>query len=174
MGDANVAALQSAINRFAEVGATSAITVDGAWGPQTQQATYNVLAWIAHQNCNSDICVGDDDATTATGLVAGWDGTPGAASGMATFIGRVAGVLGLKPAAVATSSGGATIPGTKITLPTLPKTLPGNGAAASAYNSFMALPGWQQAGIGILAGVGIMFAVKHVQKSKRGSHGRRA
>src|SRR5262249_46360126 len=95
MANANVLALQSAVNRFAKVAGFAPIAMDGVFGPNTITATYQSLSWIGGGSCAPAGCVDDDDASTGNSLVSRWDQSSASAQGLATFMDGVADEIGL-------------------------------------------------------------------------------
>ncbi len=130
--DASVAALQSAVNRFAAVGGFNRVSVDGLWGPNTVNATYKTLAWMAAGACAPTGCIDDEDASTANTLVSRWDQSAGSASGLSAFITQAADEIGLAYVGVPVSPSAA-IPNAQLPAPLLP-------IAQGWWDSIKALP----------------------------------
>jgi hypothetical protein len=149
--DANVAALQSAANRFASTAGFPLLKADGVWGAKTSDATYRTLGWITKANCINTGCVDDQDAETSINLMAQWANTAGAASGLAHFINGVADEIGLAYVAAPTSSS----PGvpSQSGNPVLPPWIP----TRSIWDTIKLAPVWQKVLAGVLAGIGLIW-----------------
>lgn len=158
--DTGVAALQSAINRYAAIGGFSRVTVDGLWGAKTRQGVFSSLAWIGQGKCYKSACVPNEDASTAGRLMVEWDESMNAARGLAEFLGRVADDLDIPLVAAPVPGSGGAIP-----LPTGPL-VPVPAIQASLVERFKTLPLWQQIAAGVLAGLGLIFVVNRVRASK--------
>jgi hypothetical protein len=169
MPSANVSALQTAVNRIAQRGAFSPVTVDGGLGPQTDQGVMNALAWVVHNVSSKE--------ETAVGLVSALsDGDlqgniAQSAQGLATFLNDAADEAGLPAAPGATpaqSSGGSGGGFSPTSWVTHNPFTPGNGPLASTIAAWQKLATWQK-----VAAVGIgILGVVYVRK-KLAAHDRR-
>lgn len=153
--DANVAALQSAVNRFAAVGGFGKVSVDGLWGPNTINATYKTLAWMAAGACAPAGCIDDDDAATANALVSRWDQSAGSAGGLTTFITHAADEIGLPYVATPVPS---TTP-----IPSA-SPAPWQPPAPGIWERLRSIPTWQKVGLGLVFGFGALWMYNNVIK----------
>lgn len=162
MSSSDVAALQSAVNRFAAIGGFPKVAVDGFMGPATRQGTYSALAWIGQGKCYQEACAEGEIASTAAGIMADWDETASAAKGIAEFLGNVANDLGIPHApAPVPGGGGLPVPGGGTLTP-----LPNPGYAASLVESFKRMPLWQQIALSLLGSVGLIWVVSKISNRR--------
>lgn len=155
--DSNVLALQNTVNRFAVVAGTPKLSHDGFWGNQTATATRNVLSWVSRGSCTDDICVGDDDASTAAALLSQWNGSGSSAKGMALFLGRVADTLGLSEIAIPLVSNASNTASSAASV-LLPLNQP--SWLTKIVEGWKSLATWQKLGLGVLFGFGMLWLHK--------------
>lgn len=156
--DPAVSALQNAINRFAAVGGFPRVDVDGLWGTKTRQGAYSALAWVGKGTCYQHACPDQDTATSAAGIIAQWDEGQTAARGLAEFLAGVADDLGIPHVAAPVPSGGG------IPIPTGP-IVHVSSYSTSIIERIKMLPLWQQVGLGLLMGLGLIIVVNRVRRA---------
>lgn len=144
--DSAIAALQSAINRFAAVGGFPRVVVDGLWGTQTRAGVYSALAFIGQGKCYQNVCPHPEASSQAARVMAQWDETPAAAKGLAEFISEIANTLGLPLVA-------SPVP----TSPAPPPLVPQPSTSATILYRLRALPLWQQIALGIAGSLVLIF-----------------
>lgn len=153
MADANVSAVQNAVNRYAGPAGFTKIGVDGIVGNDTGQGVLKALEWIQSNS--------PDDADTAAGLAAAiapdFSQINRSAPGLSEYLNGVADQQGLSrvnPPLVASGKlYPSAIPG-----------LPGSPAAASLSQTWQKMPTWAKVSVGIAAGLGAIATYKHVKK----------
>lgn len=157
--DSTVAALQSAINRFAVVGGFPKVDVDGLWGSKTKAGVYSSLAFIGQGKCYQSACPDSDTSKTAATLMAQWDESINAAKGLAEFLNGTANELGMPLVAAPVSPP-----------PFVPPSgqLPTNYSpmAMSVLDKFKALPLWQRIAIGALGALGMIWAFNRFKRAR--------
>lgn len=152
--DSTVAALQSAINRFAAVGGFPRVAVDGFWGSKTVQGVFSALAFIGQGKCYQNVCPHPDTSRQAASVMAQWDESANAARGLTDFLNDVATTLGLPLVASPVPT---TTPG--------PIVLPDSALQLTIFDRLRALSLWQQVLLGIAAGLGLILVVNRIKRT---------
>lgn len=156
--DPAVAALQSAINRFAAVDGFARVAVDGFWGAKTKQGVYDALAFVGQGKCYRSVCIDEDMARSAAGIMAQWDQSMNAARGLAEFLTGAANELDL-PHVAAPLPSPAPAPAPGPIVPTAP------AFQMSLVERFRFLPLWQQIAISALGAIGLIFLVSRIKRA---------
>lgn len=155
MADANVAALQTAVNRFAVAGGFAKVATDGAFGPLTRAGVYSALRWIGRGEDYDGIGPDVEAQGVANGIVINWDETASSSAGLAEFLNGVADDIGIPAGSAPPTSGGGVIPGPVYT-----------AFNPDLLDKFNMLPMWQQAGIGLAGAIMLLYGVKTLKQRK--------
>jgi hypothetical protein len=163
MGDANVAALQNAANRYAQIASFSPIAVDGIMGFNTETAVLRAL-----QEISQDV---DGEGDNATQLIATLDRNQMAASaiGLTDYLNNNADYLNLPAAAPVVASGGGGRAGGGSSHPAFNPVNAGGGfpMAANLQMMWANLPMTVKVGGGIILGALAIFAGSKLVKQRR-------
>ncbi len=159
MADANVVALQNAINRYAAAVPFSPIVPTGVVGPETLGAAKRALGWIAVSMAeavdpiSTQAAYFEAKATTSTTVLAV------NAAPLAGFLNQVATTWGLP---IVNSDGSAIVVGAGGFGPPQSSSL-----TTSIRTGWLRLPAWQKVAAILLALVGIMWGHKQYKQLKR-------
>lgn len=166
MADANAVSLQSAINRFAAPAGYAKIAVDGVVGTQTLLGARRALDFLAIVTDDAvPEAVSDQAAMFAVKTTTSVPVLAVNAGPLAGFLNYAAQLMRL-PIVMPPIVNSAVSIATNMTNAMMP-VMPSAGASTSLMLAWRNLATWQKLGLGILAGIGLMWMHKQWKQRAR-------
>lgn len=170
MSDANVVGLQTAINRFAKPAGFSKVKVDGKVGNETLTGARRALDFLSIDTDNSpasQLMTNQAAAFTAT-TAANTTTLATNAAALAGWLNHYANQFGYPVVAPPNVSVPAYVAaGTTAVEAAFPLSpTQGSSWTTSITTKWKLLPPWQKVSIGVLFGIGLMFAYKQIKQRR--------